>query len=582
MRLLPRFAAGLSLVALLTASAAAEAPASPLRLVPDSADVLVQVKNPRRVLETVQSLDAVKQYQQLPYVQELLDSTTGRRYYQLLAYFEKQLGAQPPELLDRLAGGGAVLATKFGDGAPVLLVVQGKDEKLMRQFADVALDVIDQELARQDVKGRPTRTTVGDVELIQFGDFRAAVAGSTLILSNNQDALQASLDLYSGKSDKSMAKVASVAEAAALLPPDPLVSLWLNFDTVKQTQQYKDFYANRQDVVQTIIYGGIVDVLNRSSFVCAALCQDKDGLLLTARLPRGRDGMGPVGAIFTPPEGKPGCRPPLAPKGVLYTESFYLDPAPFWTDRAKLFNAQAVKAIEEADKNSGRFLSGLQLSKLLTEAGTYHRIVVVDQDSAGYKTTPKTHIPAFAVVTEMRDPAFGDNIETVLRGAALLAQTQVKMKMTEETYKGKADQPDCTITTYRFYDDAPFKADVNDIRFNFTPSFTRVGNQFVIASTYDLCETLIGELRKEQQGPKDAGAPAVRQARLIADGAADLLKSFEDTLVTQTILDQAVPPAEAQAQVKALFQFVRGLGEIDLEQEYAKDSFRYDFRWKTK
>ncbi len=507
MRLLSRFAAGLSLVALLATTAAAETP-SPLRLVPDSADLLLRVHNPRRLVETITTLDAVKQLQQFPYIQELLDSTDGRRYYQLLAYFEKELGAGRLDLLDRLAGGGVVLAGKFGDKAPVLLVIQGKDEKLMKKFADVALDVIDQELARQEVKERPVKTTVGDVELIQFGDFRAAIAGSALIVSNNEAALQGALDLYSGKSKKSMADVPSVADAAALLPADPLASLWLNFETVKQTQQYKDFYTAPRDVQQTIVYGGIVDVLNRSSFVCAALCRDKDGLMLTARLPHGRDGMGPVQAIFLPPEGKPGCRPPLAPKGVMYTESFYMDPAPFWTDRAQLFSAQTVKGIEENDKNSGRFLSGLRLSKLLTEAGPYQRVVVVDQASAGYKTTPKTHIPAFAVVTEMRDPeAFGDNIETVLRGAGVLALTQVKLKLSEETYKS------CNIVSYRFAEDSPLKIDANDLRFNFTPSFTRVGDQFVVSSTAELCRSLVDELQKEQAGPKGAGsAPCGRRA----------------------------------------------------------------------
>ncbi len=94
MRLLSRFATGLSLVALLAVTAAAQTP-SPLRLTPDSADLLVQVKDPRRLAETVTNLDAVKQLQQFPYVQELLGSTDGRRYYQLLAYFEKELGAEP-------------------------------------------------------------------------------------------------------------------------------------------------------------------------------------------------------------------------------------------------------------------------------------------------------------------------------------------------------------------------------------------------------------------------------------------------------------------------------------------------------
>jgi hypothetical protein len=577
MRLLPRFAAGLSLIALLAATAVADTP-SPLRLVPDSADLVVQVKNPRLLVETLTDLDAVQKLQQFPSVQELMDSTLYRRYYQLLAYFEKELGANYPELLDRLAGGGVVLASKFGsDPAPALVVVQGKDEKLTRKFVDVALEVVEQELGRQEIKARPEKIIVESIEVVHFGDFYAAVVGSALLVSNNDEAMRQALNLHLGKSKKSMCDVASVADAAALLPADPLASLWVNFETVRERKEFKEFYEAPRDVPQTIVFGGFVDVLGKSPFICAALCKDKDGLLLTGRLPRGRDTMGPVQAIFLAPEGKAGCRPPLAPKGVMYSESFYLDPAPFWTDRTKLFSDQTVKAIEEADKNSGRFLSGLQLSKLLTEAGPYHRVVAVDQASAGYKTAPKTHLPAFAVVTEMRDPeAFGRNIETVLRGAALFATAQVKLKMVEETYK------DCEITTYRFPEDAPLKADVNDIRYNFTPSFTRVGDQFVVASTTELCRSLVDELQKEQQGPKDPGAPAVRQARAYSGGAAQLLQAFDDTLVTQVILDQAVPPADARAQVAAFVDWVRNLGEVDLEQVFTANSFRYDIRWKTK
>ena len=577
MRLLPRFAAGLSLVALLTASAAAEVPASPLRLVPDSADFLLQVKNPRRLVETVTSLDALKRLQQFPSVKELLDSTTSRRYYQFLAYFEKELGADRLELLDHLAGGGAVLATKFGgDSGTALLVVQGKDEKLMKRFADTALDVIEQELARQGVKERPLKEDYQGIETVRLGDFSAAVAGASLLVSNNEKALQAALDLYAGKSKKSMADVASVADAAKLLPPDPLASLWLNYETVKRQQAVKEFYAVRLDIPGTIVFGTLADTLRRSPFVCAALCKEKDDLLLTVRMPSGRDGMGAIKSIYLAPDGQPGSRPLLAPKGVLYSESFYMDPGAFWTERGNLFSDQQIKSFEETDKNSGKFLSGLQLSKLLTEAGAYHRFVAVEQESAGYKTTPKQHVPAFAVVTAMRDPeAFGRNLETVLRGAALLALTQVKLKMTEQTYK------DCQITTYRFREDAPYKADVNDLRFNFTPSFARVGDQFVVASTVELCRDLVDEVQTEAKAAPGVSA-ACRRFRLVPGGFADLAKAYEDSLVTQTILDQAVPPAEAREQVKAFAQWVRGLGPVDAEEAYTSDSFRFDLRWATK
>jgi hypothetical protein len=575
MRLLSRFAAGLCLCALFAGTSAADTQASPLALVADSADLLVQIKSPRRLVENLTNLDAVKQLQQFPSVKEFLNSTTARRNYQFLAYFEKELGADRLELLDRLAGDGVVLATKFGDKAPVLLVIQGKDQKLMKQFVEAALKILDQELARQEVKERPIKEAYQGVETIRFGDFCGAVVGSTLLVSNNEKAVQGALDLYAGKSKKSMAEVASVADAAALLPAEPLASLWINMEGVKQQPGFKEFYAAPRDIPQTLVYGAVVDALGRSPFVSIGLCQNQDGLQLSGRLPRGREGMSAVKAVFLPPDGQPGSRPPLAPKGVLYSESFYLDLAPIWADRAKLFSAQQVKSLEEADKNSGKFLSGLQLNKLLTEAGPYHRFVAAEQATAGYKITPKQHIPAFAVVSEMREPeSFGRNLETVLRGAALLATTQVKLKMNEEKYK------DCDIVSYRFPEDAPYKGDNGGYRFNFSPSFTRVGNQFVASSTTELCRELVDELQKEaKQAP--GGAATTRQARLIPGGVADLVKAFEDTLITQTILDQAVPPDAAKRQVEAFVQWVRGLGEVDLDESYSTNEFQFDLRWKA-
>jgi hypothetical protein len=575
MRILSRFAAGLTLVAMFAAAATAETTVAPLSLAPDSADLLVQIKNPRRLVEAFTNLDAVKQIQQFPSIKELLNSTTSRRYYQFLAYFEKELGADRFELLDRLAGNGAILAGKFGDKAPALLVIQGKDEKLMKKFVTAALDVIDQELARQEVKERPVKAAYEGVETIRFGDFCAAVVGPTLLISNNEKALQAALDLYKGKSKKSMAAVATVADAAALLPADPLVSLWINMEGVKQQPGFKEFYTAPRDIVQTLTYGAFVDALGRSPFVSVGLCQDKDGLRLSGRLPRGREGMGAVKGVFTPPDGQPGSRPPLTPKGVLYSESFYLDPAPFWNDRTNLFSPQQVKSLEDADKNSGKFVSGLQISKLLTEAGPYHRFVASAQTTTGYKITPQQPLPGFALVTEMRDPeAFGRNMETALRGAAFLATTQVKLKMNEEKYK------DCDIVTYRFPEDAPYKGDDGGYRFNFSPSFTRVGNQFVASSTMELCRELVDDLQKEAKQSPDAAA-LTRQARLIPGGVANLVKAFEGTLVTQTILDQSVPPDAARKQVDAFIQWVRGLGEVELDESYLTNEVRFDLRWKT-
>jgi hypothetical protein len=574
-----RAAAGLLLLAGLALPARAEGPPSPLRLMPDQADLLIEIKNPQRLVETLTALDAVEKLRQFPSVKEILNGTTYKRFYQLVAHFEKEMGAKRSEILDRVAGGGMALGVKFGpDPAPSLLVVQGKAEKQVRKFVEVALAVLEQELARQESKEKPVHGSYQGIATIQIGpQFHAAVAGSAILISNRAETLHAGLDLHLGaaKEKKSLADVASIAEAAKLLPPDPLLNVWVTMDRAKESAQFREMFLSNAPLT-TIVNGSFVDALKRSNFVCGGLFRDNGGLLLAARLPAGREGMGPVQTVHLPPAGQPGSRPLLAPKGVLYSESFYLDPARIWQDRGYLFDEPTVKSMEEFDKNSGRLLSGLQISKLLTEAGPYHRVVAVNQSTNPYKTTPKIQIPAFAVVSELRDPEpFAKNMETVFRGLGLLASSQVKLDFDEATYK------DCNVISWRFPVDGEFKADVSDIRFNFSPCFTRVGNQFVVCSTVELCHELIDVLQQEAKD-KPSGSASTRQARAYAAGVADVVAAFQDTLVTQTVLDQAVPPGEAKAQVAEFLQWIRDLGDVDLDQGFTAKEFHINFRFNLK
>ncbi len=210
------------------------------------------------------------------------------------------------------------------------------------------------------------------------------------------------------------------------------------------------------------------------------------------------------------------------------------------------------------------------------DVAAYHRVVVVNQPKAGYKTTPKTNIPAFAVVSEMRDAdEFSKSMSTILRGAALLySTTQTKMTLVE------AKHGDVTLVGYRFPEGTAYKPDVNDIRFNFSPCFARVGNQFVVSSTLELGHELVDLLQKEAAGG-NKGEKASNTQRFFGSGVADLLQLFEDRLITQMILDQAMEPADATAQVRDFIGIIRRMGSMSIQSEYQKNEFRYDFRLKT-
>jgi hypothetical protein len=561
------------------AAARAEAPRTPAELIPDKADLLIEVANPRRLVEALTTLDVVKELRGFPVIKEFMASTQSRRFYQLLAYFEKELGAKWPELLDRLAGDGLAIGVKFGPNpAPALLVIQGKDDKLVKKFAEIGLNLIEQELARVEAKGRPVKGTYQGVETVSIGEgFHLAVAGSAILIANKDKALQMGLDLHLGRDKASLARVASVGQAHKILPKDVLIGLWLNMNTVKALPGAKEVYTTPRDGFLAVNFGSYLDALGRSDFLAVGFEKTPDGFLTSIRIPAGREGAGVEKALHIPPDGQPGTRPLLEPKGVLYSYSFYLDFARIWEDRAKIFTDQQAKGLEKVNMDSGRIpLSGIQLSKLLTEAGAYHRIVVVNQPKVGYKKTPKTPIPAFAIVSEMRKPeSFGKSMETILRGVALLTGNQAKLKLVEETYK------DCKIIAYRFPEDGIFKVDVNDIRFNFSPCFVIVGNQFVACSTIELCHELVDLLQKESKSA-DKGSPATSRQRFYAGGIADILAITEDQLITQTMLDQAVPVEEARQQVRHFIGLLRTMGNFNIEATFGPKELHYDFRFRLK
>ena len=560
------------------AAARADAPPDPLRLVPREADLFLQVNDPRHLVDTVRALPALEAWYDLQPVKEYRDSTNARLFAQLVAYFEKELGAKWPDLLDRLAGGGAVVAVKLGPNpAPALLVVQGKDEELLHKFVRLGLDVAEQELARRGSKDRPEKGSYRNVETVRIGgQLHAAVVGSALLVSNFEEVLHRGIDLHLDGDKASLAGNPGVAEARKLLPGRPAGMAWLNLETVRKAPQAKDvFTLPRDNFLLTVTAGGILDVVGRSPFLCAGLYADEDGLALRGRLPRGRDGLAPALATHVPLAGRPGSRPVLRPHGVIYSDSFYLDVGKFWEGREKLFTAQQVKQFEDFDKNSGRFLAGNRFSKLLTQAGPYQRLVVAHQASPGYKTRPKTTIPAFAVVVEMREPdEFAKGMETVLRGAALLAGAQARLKLTEEKHG------EHTLVGYRFPEDRPLKGDVNDIRFNFSPCFCAVGDQFFASSTIELGHELIDLLEKEAKDGGDQGQSAAQRTLVSSAGGAELLQSFEDVLLTQAILDQALSPDAAREQVRTFIDLVRRLGVLEREVSYDANEVRYDVRLK--
>jgi hypothetical protein len=559
-------------------AARADSPPDPLRLIPMQADLVLKVESPRGLVDAVTAIGPLRQLVQFGAVQELLSSTNVRRARQLIAYYEKELGAAWPELLDRLTGGGIALATKFegGKDAPVLLVIQGRDAAFTARAFKIVLGVVEQELARQDAKERPTKDSYRDTELIHFGPkLHVALAGAAVLVANKPAAIHLALDLYLDHGDASLATAPGPAEAKKLLPADPLVWMWVNLVPAQQSPMGKEIFAlPKGDPAQLVLFGSLLDVIGHSPFLALGVHRAGAEWRATVRMPRGRDATPDGLSLQLAPDGQAGCLPLLEPANVLYSSSFYLDLGKLWNEREKLLKEQPRKQLDKAEQNVGRFLAGRKLSELLNQSGTYYRFVAVAQPKSGYAKFPDQAIPAFAVTSTMRDPAFGQAMEAILRVTALLTGSKAKLKLTEETMDG------VKLVGYRFPEDGTLDGDTTDVRFNFSPCFATVGDSFFAASTIELGRDMIAALKRPASA---AGEPTVaNRSRLYAAGGAGLLTMFEHQLLTQTILNRAVSVEEAKREVKALTDWLRGLGDLRIQADYRPHEFRFDIDWKPK
>src|SRR5262249_27930845 len=154
------------------------------------------------------------------------------------------------------------------------------------------------------------------------------------------------------KEGKSLKDVAGPAEARKILHPESLAWLWLDLDVARNAPNAKDIFAiPSNDAVQTIAFGGLVNVVKRARFLAVGLHQDKENFQLSLPFPgAGYDSVPEALAVHVPARNSPGTLVPLEPKNVMASLSFHFDFKALWELKDKLFNEKVAKEIASGEK----------------------------------------------------------------------------------------------------------------------------------------------------------------------------------------------------------------------------------------
>lgn len=569
-----RLVATFALLMLTLPAVAVDAP-DPLRKLPLDCGFVFKIENPRQFVEGLTKIDAYQGLQQFPAVKEYLDSTQVRRFFQVVKYLETELGGSWPTLLDKVAGRGIALGVGLApEPQPVLLVIEGTDVATVEKAHRLFLAAVEEELARGETKQQLEKGQHEGIAVAHVGkDFYTAQVGMTIYLANKEIAMAEGLKLAAGQTKKSVLDKPSLVAARKLAGKAPAAWGWLDFATIKQSQQARDFFeTTKKDIFQTMLFGGTADAARRADFIAFVVDQSPTGYAVSVRLPAKRAELDPNMALKAPMNGEPGSRPLLTPKGVIYSQSFYLDLGYLWKERKRIFNPENLKDLEKGIKDIDKVLPNVTFGKLLEMSGPYHRLVAANTGEKLYAAEPSQLIPPAAYVGSMRDTQYGESMDGLLRAGGLIAGFQTGWKMSEETFE------DTKIVTYRFSEKTEPKFDDDArLRFNTAPSFAIVGDSLLVGSTPGIVKLLIPELKKES---KAAGSPVVWRASAFAAGGAALLESAPEPTITQAILTQGIGLAEAKEQTKKLIAFLKTVGSVEISDDHAAEMYEFKVAWK--
>ncbi len=551
-----------SLAVLLLFAATAPA-ADPLTRIPAGYTLAVVMPKPRVAVEAVRTLPILADLARLAEFQESV-AEPSRRFYELVALYERELHADWPTILDKVFGHGVALGAMFGvDNGPALIVAEGTDTERVGEFFKLVVRLIEDEAGTSLAK----RTDDGADIITDGKELHAARRGATLYFSNKASHLKKALDL------KGPSLANSASAARPLVGGDPLLWAWLDLKSLKANKASEDFFAaTRKDFLQTVVVGASIDAVRRADLVAVGLHRTKTGARLEFKLPAKRADLPPEFTLHVPASG-PGSLPLLRPPGTLYSQSFYLDLATLWRERAKLINGQQLKDVEKAEKDLSTLLPNITLGKLLEMSGAYHRVVVADVPGDAYKTKPVTSLPAAALVVSMRDEQFGKTMSAALRAGAFAATLQYKLKMSTQDIDG------VKVVCYRFPEEVPFPndADPDRLRFNVVPCFAVVGDQLVVATRPELVKALLPELRRT-----GGGAVPVWRGRAELGGLAAFLEQHPEPIIARGLLDQGLSLAAAKKRATETLRWLATLGGVELNLDHQTDAYVISFNWEAK
>ncbi|MGC8640800.1 MAG: hypothetical protein ACP5XB_13090, partial [Isosphaeraceae bacterium] len=240
------------------------------RWIPEQAVAVLEVSQPRAVLDLVLGKKVADQVTAQPAYKALEQSAGFQRFVQVVGFLEGQLGTEWKPAVYKLLEGGVTGAVLPGGG--IVLFIDSGDEELLSRLHEIVLQGTRDEAEKN---GQPDRVASKEVKGVTVWTFNGteahAIFGKRLVLASNARTLEAVLEHREHPDRASIDASARYQAAKKAAGQEAAATAYADLKALKQIPRLSKALSQGENPMGELLFSGIRETLKNSSWLALAL-----------------------------------------------------------------------------------------------------------------------------------------------------------------------------------------------------------------------------------------------------------------------------------------------------------------------
>jgi hypothetical protein len=554
-------------------------------LLPPTVVAYAHLADPPKLVETIWDHPLRPRVEELPQVLEARKRKEFQQFQVVLRLVEFKLGEFWRPALARATGGGVAVAFDRESNG-VALLVKTDDPAFLQKARDTLF-----EFARGEAEKNGQPSPITDVEYRgitahRIGEARMALVENWLVVTNSDDLGRAILDRHVDNELPSLADAQQFQQAIGDDAEGATLWAYVDLNAIREAGIAEDiFRGHAKDFGGELILGGVLTVLQNSPHAAAGLDVTSDAIRLSLKAPHGGAESLAQYDYFFGPDARGRAPDAIEVEGQLASIRAYRGIGDLWLRGPDLFEEGVAAQMASTESNLSTLFGGRRFGEeVLGGIAPELQIVAAAQDySATGVPEPSIKIPAFALVAQMKDPA---ESQRSLKIAYQTAIGFVNLAAGQQGYPpleldiAKKDEATVISATYSAEDypsteDEPSGAAAGPpgrLQYNFSPTVAFAGENFVVASTKELADELVGKLAAaaangDANSSENNATDAIvnSSVRLAVVPIHDVLAANREHLVNQNMIEEGHDREAAQREIDGLLTILSFVREVAAE-----------------